>query len=81
MEPRQLPFAKAFDTPFISLDETSIEMASILFLFLAVVAVVHVKRRRQLIRHVVQLVSMAVFFFVIYSCLGVFGMIPQLNRS
>ncbi len=76
MEPQRLPFAKAFDTPFISLDETSIEMGSILFLFLAVIIATTAKKsRRQLIRHLVQIVSFAVFFFVVYSCLGVFGMI------
>lgn len=75
MSPEQLPFAKAFDTPFISLDQTSVEMASILFLFVAVIVVSHVSRRRQLTRRLVQLAAFGVFFFVIYSCLGVFGMI------
>ncbi len=75
MEPERLPFAKLFDTPFISLDETSVELSSILFLFLAVVVITRVRRRRQLVRRLVQLVSFAVFFFFVYSCLGVFGMI------
>jgi polyferredoxin len=75
MQPERLPFSKIFDTPFISLDETSVEMASILFLFLAVIAIANVRRHRQLVRHAVQVASFAVFFFFIYSCLGVFGMI------
>jgi polyferredoxin len=50
-------------------------MASLLFLFLAVLVIVGVKRHRQLARRGVQAVSMAVFFYVVYSCLGVFGMI------
>ena len=75
MEPRRLPLIKAFDTPFISLDETSVEMTSILFLFLAVIFISQVKQHRQLVRRIVQLVSLVVFFFVVYSCLGVFGMI------
>jgi polyferredoxin len=75
MQPERLPFAKAFDTPFMSLDETSVEMASILFLFVAVVVIANIRWRRQLVRRVVQLAAFGVFFFVIYSCLGVFGMI------
>jgi polyferredoxin len=75
MEPQRLPFAKAFDTPFISLDETSVELGSILFLFLAVIVIANIRWRRQLVRHVVQVISFAVFFFFVYSCLGVFGMI------
>jgi polyferredoxin len=75
MEPQRLPFSKAFDTPFISLDETSVELASILFLFLAVMVIANTRWRRQLVRRVVQVVSFLVFFFFVYSCLGVFGMI------
>ena len=73
--PERLPLSKLISSPFISLDETNIEMASILFLFVAVILVVNVERRRQLIRHLVQAASIAVFFLIIYSCLGVFGMI------
>lgn len=75
MQPERLPFAKIFDTPFLSLDQTSIEMASILFLFLTVVVVANIRRHRQLIRHLTQTAAIGVFFFLIYSCLGVFGMI------
>lgn len=73
--PERLPLSKLISSPFISLDETNIEMASILFLFVAVILVVNVERRRQLVRHLVQAASVAVFFLIIYSCLGVFGMI------
>lgn len=75
MEPLRLPLAKAFNTPFISLDETSIEMGSLLFLFVAVVIASRIKWRRQLIRHIVQIVAASFFFFFVYSCLGVFGLI------
>lgn len=71
----RLPLSKILDTPFISLDETNVEMASILFLFVAVILIAGVRRHRQLIRHLVQALSLLVFFFIIYSCLGVFGMI------
>jgi polyferredoxin len=75
MQPERLPLAKVFDTPFLSLDGTSVEMASLIFLFLMVIGISAVKRRRQLIRRLVQGASFLVFYFVVYSCLGVFGMI------
>lgn len=75
MNPERLPLSKFFNAPFLSLDQTSVEMASLLLLFLAVILVARVQRRRQAIRRVVQIVSVFVFFYVVYSCLGVFGMI------
>jgi len=75
MEPERLPLSKAFDVPFLSLDETSVEMGSILFLFLMVAVVARVEHRRQLVRRLVQAGSVVVFFYVVYSCLGVFGMV------
>jgi len=75
MQPERLPLSKAFDVPFLSLDQTSVEMGSILFLFLAVAVIAQVRRGRQRVRLAVQLVSLVVFFYVVYSCLGVFGMI------
>jgi polyferredoxin len=75
MEPERLPLLKLVDTPFLSLDGTSVEMASLLFLFLAVLLGATVKRNRQRLRRVVQASSMVIFFYVIYSCLGVFGML------
>jgi len=75
MQPERLPLSKVFDVPFLSLDGTSVEMASLLFLFLVVIAISNVKRHRQLMRRIVQATSMLFFFYVVYSCLGVFGMI------
>jgi len=75
MQPERLPLAKVFDVPFLSLDGTSVEMASLIFLFLMVIGISVVKKRRQLIRRLVQAVSFVVFYFIVYSCLGVFGMI------
>jgi polyferredoxin len=75
MEPERLPLAKVFKVPFLSLDGTSVEMASLIFLFLLVIGISAVTRRRQLIRRVVQVASFLVFYFIVYSCLGVFGMI------
>lgn len=39
------------------------------------VVVMSVQKRRQLIRHLVQLVSLLVFFYIVFSCLGVFGLL------
>jgi polyferredoxin len=75
MQPERAPLGKVFNVPFLSLDGTSVEMASLLFLFLMVIVISNVNRHRQWIRRAVQLVSFLVFFYVVYSCLGVFGMI------
>jgi polyferredoxin len=75
MQPERAPLGKVFQVPFLSLDGTSVEMASLLFLFLVVIAIANAKRHRQWIRRGVQLLSFLVFYGVVYSCLGVFGMI------
>jgi polyferredoxin len=75
MQPERIPLYKLFDAPFLSLDDTSVEMGAILFLFLVVAFIAQVKRRRQLARWLVRAASLVVFFYVVYSCLGVFGMI------
>jgi polyferredoxin len=75
MQPERLPLGKIFDVPFLSLDGTSVEMASLMFVFLAVIGISMVKRRRQLVRRFVQAGSFLVFYYIVYSCLGVFGMI------
>ena len=75
MQPERAPLGKIFNVPFLSLDGTSVEMASLLFLFLMVIAISSVKRHRQWVRRGVQALSFLVFFYVVYSCLGVFGMI------
>jgi len=79
MQPERAPLGKVFNVPFLSLDGTSVEMASLLFLFLMVIVISTVSgalpRRRQRIRRVVQAMSFVVFYYVVYSCLGVFGMI------
>ncbi len=75
MQPERMPLLKVFSTPLLSLDETSVEVASLLVLFLAVLVATTVRRRRQLVRRLVQGLSFLVFFYVVYSCLGVFGMV------
>jgi polyferredoxin len=76
MQPERLsPLGKVFNVPFLSLDGTSMEMASLLFLFLMVLVISTAGRHRQWIRRGVQALSFVVFFYIVYSCLGVFGMI------
>jgi polyferredoxin len=75
MQPERAPLGKVFTVPFLSLDGTSVEMASLLFLFLMVIVISTATRHRQWIRRAVQLTSFLIFFYVVYSCLGVFGMI------
>jgi len=75
MQPERAPLGKVFNVPFLSLDGTSVEMASLLFLFLMVVVISSAKSHRQWIRRGVQLASFLVFYGIVYSCLGVFGMI------
>ena len=75
MQPERAPLGKVFSVPFLSLDGTSVEMASLLFLFLLVIVISSASRHRQWIRRGVQLASFFVFFYIVYSCLGVFGMI------
>ena len=50
MEPERIPLSKVFDVPFLSMDGTSIELASLLFLFLTVLVAANIKRHRQAAR-------------------------------
>jgi len=75
MQVSRLPLWKAIEQPFFSLDGSHVELFSLLFLFMITVVVMSVRRRRQLVRHLVQIVSLLIFFYVVLSCLGVFGMI------
>ncbi len=75
MQVSKLPLWKAIEQPFFSLDGSHVELGSLLFLFISTLLVMSVRRRRQLVRHLVQIVSLLVFFYIVLSCLGVFGMI------
>jgi polyferredoxin len=55
--------------------QSYVELAAFLTVILLAAAAMLVRRRRQLWRRVVQATSLAVFFFVVSSCLGVFGLI------
>jgi len=55
--------------------QSYIELAAFLTVLLLGAAAMVIRRRRQLWRRVVQAISLFVFFFVVSSCLGVFGLI------
>ncbi len=55
--------------------ESYIELAAFLAVFLLTAAAMAARRHRQLTRRAVQAGSIVVFFFVVNSCLGVFGLI------
>ena len=73
---------KLLDQALNGLEGSYVELLTILALgLLAVVPVIVPERRRQLYRHLNQLFGIAIFIFVIYTCLGVFGMIRNFHRG
>ena len=66
---------KLFDRVLAPFEQSYVELAAFLGLCLLATAALAVRRRRQVWRFLVQLVSLIVFFFVVSSCLGVFGLI------
>jgi polyferredoxin len=82
MDSNYLPLWKVLDAPLISLDASHVELFSLLALFmLCLVALVAGRTYRQWVRHAVQMISLAVFFYIVYSCLGVFGMIRNVMHG
>lgn len=76
MQGNYLPLWKLLDAPLLSLDESHVELFSVLaLLLLAMLALVAPRGRRQWVRHLVQTLSLLIFFYIVYSCLGVFGMV------
>ncbi len=73
---------KLVEKALIGLEGSYVELLTILaIILLAVAPTVAPKRRRQLIRHFNQIFALFVFLFVVFSCLGVFGMIRNLFRG
>ena len=66
---------KLFDRVLAPFEQSYVELAAFLGLCALATAALAVRRRRQAWRFGVQLVSLLVFFFVVSSCLGVFGLI------
>lgn len=78
MDTNYLPLWKTLESPLVALDESHVELFSVLALFLLTLIALNARRRRQGVRHLVQGISILVFFYIVYSCLGVFGMIRNI---
>ena len=73
---------KLVESAFLGLEGSYVELLTVLALMLLAVApIVAPKRNRQLVRHANQLFGLFVFVFVVFSCLGVFGMVRNLYRG
>ncbi|MCX8037232.1 MAG: 4Fe-4S binding protein [Candidatus Sumerlaeia bacterium] len=66
---------KLFDRVLAPFEQSYVELAAFLGLCILATAAMLVRRRRQVWRFVIQAVSLIVFFLVVSSCLGVFGLI------
>ncbi|MFH0911739.1 MAG: 4Fe-4S binding protein [Planctomycetota bacterium] len=73
---------KLVENGLTGLEGSYVELLTILALgLLAVIPVAVPERRRQLWRHVNQVFGIFIFVFVVFTCLGVFGMIRNLHRG
>lgn len=82
MDSNYLPLWKVLESPLVSLNESHVELFSVLTVFLlTLVALVTPRRGRQWVRHLVQVLSLLVFLYIVYSCLGVFGMIRNVLQG
>jgi polyferredoxin len=73
---------KLVDKALSGLQGSYVELLTILALgLLAIIPVVVPRRRRQLLRHLNQVFGIVIFVFVVFTCLGVFGMIRNFIRG
>lgn len=73
---------KLLDQAMNGLEGSYVELLTVLALgLLAVIPVIVPERHRQRYRTANQLFGIAIFIFVIYTCLGVFGMIRNFHRG
>ena len=73
---------KLVDQALSGMEGSYVELLTLLALgFLAVIPVIVPSRRRQMYRRLNQLFGIAIFIFVVYTCLGVFGMIRNFYRG
>jgi len=73
---------KLVEKAFSGLGGSYVELLTLLALgLLAFIPVVVSRKRRQLFRHLNQLFGIFIFVFVVFTCLGVFGMIRNLHRG
>ena len=73
---------KLVDQALTGMEGSYVELLTVLALaLLAVVPVVVPERRRQLSRRINQAAGILIFVFIVYTCLGVFGMISNFFRG
>jgi len=73
---------KLVDKALSGLEGSYVELLTLLALgLLAVIPVIVPERRRQFYRHLNQVFGIFIFVFVVFTCLGVFGMIRNLHRG
>jgi polyferredoxin len=73
---------KLLEKALTGLEGSYVELLTILALgLLAVLPVVVPAKRRQIWRHLTQVMGIAVFVFVVFTCLGIFGMIRNFHRG
>jgi polyferredoxin len=73
---------KLVEKALTGLEGSYVELLTVLSLgLLAVVPVLVPQKRRQTWRHLNQIFGVAIFIFVVFTCLGVFGMIRNFHRG
>jgi len=73
---------KLMENALTGLEGSYVELLTILALgLLAVIPIVVPQHRRQVYRHLNQVFGICVFVFVVFTCLGVFGMIRNFHRG
>ncbi len=73
---------KLVDKALMGLEGSYVELLTILALgLLAVIPVIVPEKRRQVYRHLNQIFGIVIFIFVVFTCLGVFGMVRNFMRG
>ncbi len=73
---------KLVDQALTGMQGSYVELLTVLAIaLLGVIPVIVPQKRRQVYRHLTQLFGIFIFIFVVYTCLGVFGMIRNFHRG
>lgn len=73
---------KLMDKALSGLEGSYVELLTVLALgLLAILPIIIPQKRRQFYRHLNQIFGICIFVFVVYTCLGVFGMIRNFQRG
>ena len=73
---------KLVEKALSGLEGSYVELLTVLALgLLAIIPVIVPQKRRQFFRHLNQLFGIFIFVFVVFTCLGVFGMIRNFHRG